>query len=165
MMGRTHVLGGAMAWVVIAPPIGVPWYGVAAGLPLAMAAALGPDIDHQKSALGRVVPWVAWPVSKVTTHRVQTHSLLSLLAVLLITRPLGPVPCAALTVGWAVHIVQDGLTSQGVAWFWPITREKTSLLGFCRLFVTIRTNGRSETVFTGIMCIGFSVYEMMRLML
>lgn len=170
MMGKTHVVGGAMAWVVVAPLLDVPWYGVVAGLPLAMSAALGPDIDHPNSAIGRVVPWAAWAVSKVTTHRVQTHSIASVLMIVFFMRPLGVVPVAATTTGWASHILLDGLTKQGVAWFWPLTREKTSLLWFLdhlpqclRKRLRIVTNTASETVFTGIMCMSFVGYFVMRL--
>lgn len=170
MMGKTHVVGGAMAFVVVAPLFDVPWYGIVAGLPLAMSAALGPDIDHPNSAIGRVVPWAAWAVSRVTTHRVQTHSLVSIAMIIFAMRPLGVVPVVATATGWASHILLDGVTKQGVAWFWPLSREKTSLLWFLdhlpkflRKRLQIVTNSTSETVFTGIMSLSFAGYCVMRL--
>lgn len=161
-MGTTHALGGAIAWTVVAPLLHAPWQVAVAGVPLAAAAALGPDIDHPGSAASRVLPPVARVVGLVTSHRVQTHSIASAVAVYLAMAPLGAVPAAVACTGWASHVLLDGVTKEGVAWFWPLTRDKTSLLFWLPRSLRIRTNGMSEKVFTGIMCLGFVGYEVAR---
>lgn len=159
MMGKTHVAGGAMAWVVVAPFTGATWQEVVVGTAVAGVAGLGPDIDHPTTSLGRVIPWVSRPLSKVTKHRVHTHSIASVVAIWLVFGVIDPVMAAATSTGWGSHIVLDAFTRQGVAWFWPLTREKTSLFFFLPFRLRPRTNGVSETVFAGIMSVTFMCYE------
>ena len=158
-MGKTHVAGGAMAWTVVAPLIGVTWKEVVVGAAVAGVAGLGPDIDHPSSSLGRVIPWISKPISKVTKHRVQTHSISSVLLIWAVFSVIDPVMASATASGWGSHIVLDGFTRQGVAWFWPLTREKTSLFFFLPFRLRPRTNGMSEVVFAGIMSVTFVCYE------
>ena len=46
-------------------------------VPMALASALLPDLDHPRSLLGRQLPWISGPLSRLFGHRGFTHSLLA----------------------------------------------------------------------------------------
>ena len=86
MMGRTHALSGAAAWLAAAPPVveslDAPLGAIelAAGTVVAAGAALLPDLDHRNStiarALGPGTVLLAVAVSRAAGgHRNGTHSL------------------------------------------------------------------------------------------
>lgn len=155
-MGHTHALAGGLGWLAFAPAV-LPPAVVVLATPIAMVAALGPDVDHPRSLLGKALGPLGWLVRAVTSHRVETHSLLSVLLIYGALRALGPSAVAgAVAGGWASHIVTDCLTVEGVALWWPITRRKVSL-------GRISTNGASEAVFSCILCFCFGLYVLWRL--
>jgi len=129
MMGPTHAATGAAAWIVLGPAAGVHPAAVAATIPLAALAALGPDIDHPKATISRILPFIAWPLQKVTTHRVEMHSLAVALLVVGALFPVGGLAVTgAVAVGWVLgHIGADCLTDRGCALLWPLTRERFGL--------------------------------------
>ena len=49
-------------------------------VPMALASALLPDLDHPQSLLGRQLPWISGPLSRLFGHRGFTHSLLAVAA-------------------------------------------------------------------------------------
>nr|WP_082044038.1 metal-dependent hydrolase [Aeromonas sp. L_1B5_3] len=49
-------------------------------IPIALASALLPDLDHPKSLLGQQLPWISKPLSRLFGHRGFTHSLLAVAA-------------------------------------------------------------------------------------
>lgn len=127
MMGPSHAATGAAAWIVLGPLAHVNPGAVAATIPLAAFAALGPDIDHPKATISRILPFIGWPIQKVTKHRVQTHSL-SVAAVLIgaVYPFLGLAVTAALATGWVVgHLAADCLTVEGCALLWPLSSKKS----------------------------------------
>ena len=131
MMGPTHAATGAAAWIVLGPLFHVNPGAVVATIPVAAIAALGPDIDHPKATISRVLPFIAWPVQLVTQHRVQTHSLLVGLVLVGALFPIaGLTITAAVATGWMIgHIGADCLTVEGCAVWWPLSRKK-SRIGF-----------------------------------
>jgi inner membrane protein len=159
MMGTTHATVGAVAWLTLGPllPNTNP-ASVIALVPIAAFAALGPDIDHPNSLISKILGPFGWLLRKFTTHRVETHSILSTLAVIALVAPTaGPVAAAAVATGWGIgHIGADCLTVQGCALFWPLTREKTGF-GF------IRTNHWSERIFAFAVPFGFAWWLLWRI--
>jgi inner membrane protein len=124
-----------------------------------MAAAMGglmPDIDHPQSALGRRLPLVSIPLSHLVGHRGVTHSLIAVVAMLVL------LPVAALImdnrisflvapicIGYLSHIAGDALTPSGVPLLWPKRKRYTLNL--------FKTTSVLESVFVGIFTIGVVV--------
>ncbi|WP_052190902.1 metal-dependent hydrolase [Chitinibacter sp. ZOR0017] len=96
---------------------------------IAGAAGLLPDLDHPKSTLGRIVPYISIPLAKLFGHRGITHSLLMVGLVIwfLLTHPgEREWPVLPLVIGYLSHILGDLLTPSGVPLLWPV-RKKFSL--------------------------------------
>lgn len=98
------------------------WHIVAGGL----LTCLLPDIDHPRSFLGQRLKWVALPIARVFGHRGFTHSLLAIIAgIVLFTLKLDPgmfIPLDAfhgMIIGYLSHIIADMLTPAGVPLLWP----------------------------------------------
>lgn len=117
------------------------WYAY----PVAVVAALAPDLDNPRSKLGNGVGRMRWPLLSLLVrplswmlrvvsftlfntvgHRTLTHSLLGLgvfaLPALLLWRSI-PGPgyglFVALVAGYASHLVADALNTRGVPLLWP----------------------------------------------
>jgi inner membrane protein len=131
MMGPTHAATGAAAWIVLGPLFHVNPAAVVATIPVAALAALGPDIDHRGSTIGRLLWFISWPLSKVTEHRVEMHSFsVALLIVGMLYPFAGLTITGAVAAGWIIgHVGADCLTVQGCAVWWPLSRKK-SRIGF-----------------------------------
>src|SRR5215470_9167690 len=113
MMGHSHVLLGAACYVALwrhplqtsLGPLGAPVLGgpllesvpelVLVGVSLlgASVCALGPDIDKRGSTIARAGGWatgtLAWGLEHTAHHRGPLHSLLALLAVVLVGNAVG----------------------------------------------------------------------------
>ena len=98
-------------------------------VPMALASALLPDLDHPQSLLGRQLPWISGPLSRLFGHRGFTHSLLAVglgiwgLAQFQVSGPLSGVMKDALIVGYLSHLLGDWLTPAGIPLFWPWRRR------------------------------------------
>lgn len=128
MKGRTHAalgaLTGAAASLALTGQIGL--------LPVALGVlgSWGPDLDHPKSTLGRLLPFVSIPLSLKYRHRGPTHSLEWALYAVLVGFALGAAAALgfgrdpldwgtlagiALGGGYASHILGDALSyTEGV---------------------------------------------------
>lgn len=167
MMARSHGPGGAIVWLMIAPPLFGE--GVAVALtPVAAVAALGPDIDHASAWLSVRLQWLSTLVRFFTTHRHETHSAVSIPAVgglaFAVTAWWLPIGWAAafssaVALGWAVHIGQDAMTHQGVVLWWPWRRRRVHLLPERLRF---STNGLAEKVLRVIMWLTFVGFLLVR---
>lgn len=98
------------------------WHIVAGGL----LTCLLPDIDHPKSLLGQRLTWLSAPIARLCGHRGFTHSLLVIMAgILLFTLRLPAqsiIPLDAfhaMIIGYLSHIAADMLTPAGVPLLWP----------------------------------------------
>lgn len=111
--------------------------------PLAIGAALGaaggllPDIDSRNSMAGHTLPLLSKLVCKITGHRGILHTpltsvLMILLILLLYQRSVLPyigfVTVLAFPAGYLMHLVQDTCTRTGVAWLYPVCKERFSLV-------------------------------------
>lgn len=96
MMGASHAVTGAAAWLVIAGSVpttlgavdGVDGPALGVGMIAAAGAALLPDIDHHSGTIARSLPpisgWAAKATEKLSGgHRKGTHSLLGLVIAVL----------------------------------------------------------------------------------
>jgi membrane-bound metal-dependent hydrolase YbcI (DUF457 family) len=143
MLGRTHLVAGAIAGAAVAARYGPrDLLGLALGAAIGMASASLADIDLASARLSRALPGGRWP-SRLLPHRGPTHSLLAVAVYsalwagwLAPTLHLGPGDVAAAAAGYASHLVLDGC-SGGVAWLWPFSGRHLGLRW-------VRTGGRLE---------------------
>lgn len=123
MMAGSHVALGAAAWLAASPHLGL---GPAdpAGIALAAAASLLPDIDHPKSWVGSRLRPVSMLVSAIFGHRGITHSALAVAACAWVLLQGGAPRWAtdAVAVGYASHLAADMLTPNGLRLAWPVRR-------------------------------------------
>lgn len=98
-------------------------------VPVALASALLPDLDHPNSLLGRRLPWISGPLSRLFGHRGFTHSLLAVgiavwgLGQFQAPGTLSAVVKDALIIGYLSHLLGDWLTPAGIPLFWPLRRR------------------------------------------
>lgn len=96
---------------------------------MALASALLPDLDHPRSLLGRQLPWISGPLSRLFGHRGFTHSLLAVgmgvwgLAQVEAPWLLSGAVKDALIVGYLSHLLGDWLTPMGIPLLWPWRRR------------------------------------------
>ena len=87
---------------------------------VAVLAATIPDLDHRQSLVGRLFPFISYPLEYYFGHRSLTHSLLlQALAGIMAWYALPRGFFLALLAGWVSHSWADMMTPSGVAWFWP----------------------------------------------
>ena len=131
MMAGSHVALGAAAWMLAAPHFGQDALHPA-GLALAVAGSLLPDVDHPRSWAGRRLRPVSILIAAVFGHRGVTHSLLALAgcwaALLYETVPRGW--AAPVVTGYLSHLLADLLTPGGLRLAWPL--RGTWSLPLCR---------------------------------
>ena len=73
-MGRTHLVGGAVAGALVGVHAG-PW-GLAAGAAMSGLSGLAADVNREGTPAARV-PLLGWILSHVLHHRGVTHSVLT----------------------------------------------------------------------------------------
>lgn len=133
MKGTSHAAMGIAAGVLLAHHSAEPMLALA----LCSVGSLLPDLDHPRSIAGSLLPFVSWPVNKIIGHRSLTHSFLIVgLAVLFswaYSTNLFP-----LALGYAVHLLGDACTIQGIPF---LKRGHLGIPGFLRF----RTGSVAET--------------------
>lgn len=113
-VGLTPALADASLWHIV---------------PMALVSALLPDLDHPRSLLGRQLPWISGPLSRLFGHRGFTHSLLAVgmgvwgLAQVEAPWLLSGAVKDALIVGYLSHLLGDWLTPMGIPLLWPWRRR------------------------------------------
>lgn len=142
MRAPTHLAAGSLVgagWVVTLGADASPLVAVAA----AGYGALIPDIDHPGSWIGRRFPFVSLPLSAWLGHRGVTHSLFAAVVCLVTALTLGPVG-TLIGLGYLSHLLLDWMTPSGVPLMWP-RRDAF------RAPMTIRTGGKAEFIFSGVL--------------
>jgi len=124
MMGHSHALSGAAAWLAIgaATPISANVLGIEGAVPVVLGAAVAsgaallPDLDHHSATATRALPPVTNVISKVVEtfsggHRHGTHSIVGIAAATAL---------AYLASLWTWTIPADfgGLPLLGDIWGW-----------------------------------------------
>jgi membrane-bound metal-dependent hydrolase YbcI (DUF457 family) len=144
MLGKTHAMGGFVAWQLALPAL-MPLGPAASlgGAAFAVWGSYGPDMDHARATWARSYwggPQMArWTAKAVGGHRMGTHCLLSvaasglsvfgLLALAGVWIPEMTLAMrigwsASFSAGWASHVLLDSLTMMGTGWFYPFSRRK-----------------------------------------
>ena len=121
-MAGSHVALGAAAWMLAAPHFGQDALQPA-GLGLAVAGSLLPDIDHPKSWAGRRLRPFSNAIAAIFGHRGVTHSLLALVGCWAALRYGTAVPrgwAAPVVTGYLSHLLADLLTPGGLRLAWPL---------------------------------------------
>ncbi len=122
MRASTHMSFGILSLLSIGLLISRP-----ATLTAAVFATIGswlPDIDTEKSTIGRIFHPPAAYLERRFGHRGATHSLLALVGLCALTAPLIAVNrlwWTAIVTGYLSHIFLDTLNKQGVQLFYPST--------------------------------------------
>ncbi len=156
-MAGSHVVVGVAAWTWAAPHLGLPALNPPA-IALATAGALLPDIDHPASWVGRRLRVISRPLAAIIGHRGVTHSLVAVLACLIVLSwaGLSRVVIDPLVVGYLSHLAADLFTSSGLRLAWPSSKRQA--IGICR------TGSFAETVIVAGVAIGagFHVLQLHR---
>lgn len=104
MKGSTHMAAGCLAAVLI------PGITATAAAGLIIGSVL-PDIDSEKSLIGRQVPLIP----KMLPHRTITHGLLFMILLGMLYSPLG--------AGVGIHLFLDMFNPDGVKLFYPFKKR------------------------------------------
>ncbi len=131
MMAGSHVVVGVAAWTWAAPHLGAPSLDPLA-LGLATIGAMLPDIDHPSSWIGRRLRLISRPLAATFGHRGVTHSMVAVLACLVVLHWQGFSRAAIdpLAVGYLSHLAADLLTTSGLRLAWPSRRRQS--IALCR---------------------------------
>ena len=110
---------------------------------LFVIGSLLPDIDQEKSTIGKIIHI---PVR----HRTWTHTIWVVLVLAAFSAVL---PCIFwLTFGYVLHIFYDSLSKGGICWFYPLSQYKTWTSGAQvkknHKFYLYRTGETSELITT-----------------
>ena len=111
MIAPTHSLFAG----IICFAFGMPVQAV----PYLIAGSLVPDIDHEKSFIGRIFFFISYPLNRKFGHRNITHSLLLWFPILVIGLKFKWV--LWLSIGALSHLFLDMWTITGVGLFKPLT--------------------------------------------
>jgi inner membrane protein len=146
VMAGSHVVVGIAAWTWAAPHIGLPPLDPRA-LALTTIGALLPDIDHPASWVGRRLRVISRPLAATIGHRGVTHSVLSVLACLLLLRWQGfsRGVIDPLVIGYLSHLAADLLTSSGLRLAWPLPQRQA--IPLCR------TGSLSESIIVAVVAV------------
>ena len=79
-----------------------------------------PDIDSDASTIGKYIK----PISRAIPHRTFTHTFWAVGLLVVLVWYFESVYLLALTLGYAVHIVEDSFSQKGIRWFYPIPKLK-----------------------------------------
>lgn len=160
MMGKTHMIIGVTAAVMVAPTLELD---IPTSLLCIVAAGVGslfPDIDHPNSKIRQYIP-VFLPLK----HRGLTHSLLGLLGVMfLVSILITPLPPAAITpaaffiIGWLFHILADMVTNSGVMLFYPSNRN----IRLLPKAIAIRTGSSTEYIIAALVGL-LAIYQLFKI--
>ena len=114
----------------------------------AVVGSIFPDIDHNGSYIGRRVKPLSKLINTAFGHRGATHSpflivlftsILYLLNKLIWLDSSFSILIAGLFIGMISHVLLDLITKEGVPLFYPLNKEKISLIG-------ITTGGFVESI-------------------
>ncbi len=139
MQYRTHIVTSITVGAAIAAYSSIPFtLSYTVGV---MIGSLLPDIDEPNSYVGRRSFGIAKTMKKVFGHRGMTHSLVALLIMAyLLLRTSDSFFFMGIIIGYALHILEDLFSMQGVPLFWPFRKKKI------RLPIHYRTGGSIEKI-------------------
>ncbi len=135
MLARTHAAIGFVAAIFLFPILKIKWYLF---FPAVILGSILPDIDHEGSKINKILP-LTKHFAKFFRHRGFFHSIYPVIFFIVLEfmtnlSGLG----IALAIGYASHLLSDGLTPVGVNLLHPAAKLKIE--GF------IPTGGAIEVV-------------------
>lgn len=80
-------------------------------------SSLAPDLDHDKSVLSQIFPWMSKFICRYTEHRGFTHKPIAIAISTVIIYVLSyklPLIAIAWFIGYSSHIIADGMTVSGI---------------------------------------------------
>lgn len=139
MLAPTHGVFGVFLTLIILAVFGIEASLHWSILLVAVMGSIMPDLDHPRSAVGRLFSFASVPLERKFGHRTVTHSLLgwtiatgiaAIVGILITTAEsfasLKMIPTdlivrwvAAFSIGYLSHILIDMLNPRGVQLFWP----------------------------------------------
>lgn len=103
------------------------------GLGVCLIGALLPDVDHPSSTVGKLVPFLSYPISAIFGHRGITHSLLMISFMIwylyegvqhtTFTTSYIKYFTVPLVVGYLSHLIADMMTPAGLPLLYPLKRR------------------------------------------
>ena len=148
MLARTHVAIGILAALLAKPLFAIN--NTFVFVLLVCIGALLPDVDHGGSTINRMVP-VTTLVPLLFRHRGFFHSIFAALILFGTFSLFNQLFVgAALAFGYALHLLADSFTKQGVNWLYPLSTfrmagpietgelAETILFVFVIIFVLVR---------------------------
>jgi membrane-bound metal-dependent hydrolase YbcI (DUF457 family) len=114
MLAKTHLMIGILAIAFFLPHVNHKLIFV----PVVLIASLLPDIDSGFSTLGR--KGIFRPLQAFTKHRGMFHSFTFCILVSLILAFYLPLLAFSFFLGYALHLLADSWTPEGIKPFWPL---------------------------------------------
>lgn len=148
---------------VVALLLGLALFGGAVALSFAVCVlafllgSLMPDIDEEKSTLGRYVPIISQNIA----HRTITHTAWVIAALIGASWYFGNVYLLAFGIGYALHVLEDYYSNQSIALLYPVigsyeTYGNGAVVKKGRKpRFTYKTGGAAETI---IFYVGFAIH-------
>jgi len=137
MLAPTHSVFGIFATLIILAVFGISVSMHWTIIVFAILGAVLPDIDHQKSVIGKIFKFISIRLERKYGHRTITHSIIGWLIAsfgfTLIIIPLSFIPAitdvfplflmhrwiAAFSISYFSHIILDMMNKRGSQLFWP----------------------------------------------
>ena len=140
MLAPTHSVFGIFLTLIILAVFGIQWSLHWSIIIFAIIGAVLPDIDHPRSVIGKLFPYISIPIERKYGHRTITHSLIGwliftalfvvliLLGVLIFGLVSGfgfrisylvPRWIAAFSISYLSHLILDMFNKRGSQLFWP----------------------------------------------
>ncbi|SHH47586.1 metal-dependent hydrolase [Ferrimonas marina] len=123
---KSHIYGGVAVWLHAGAALSIGVNDMLVTAPVAIVGALTPDLDHPKSRIGSLVPFLSRPISALIGHRGFSHSGLCVLAMalafshlVLMDYPDWTLFVQAWLIGYLSHMLCDAFTARGVPLLWP----------------------------------------------
>lgn len=116
-MQRTHLALIVLLILILAPFMSHP---IVFGI-FALAASLIPDMDSENSLVGRYRVLRIFQI--FTKHRGMIHSLSFCILISVLLALFIPVLAFPVYLGYAVHLLADSITLEGIQPFWPLKRR------------------------------------------
>ncbi len=142
MLAPTHSVFGIFLTLIFLAVFGIQWGLHWTIILVAIFGAIVPDIDHPRSVIGKLFPFISIPLERKYGHRTITHSfigwaiftaifaLIVLFAALIFgfifkfdawIWELAPRWTAAFSISYMSHLILDMFNRRGSQMFWPDT--------------------------------------------
>lgn len=116
-MGKTHLAIGIFAALFFMPHVTNKWVFI----PVVLFASLLPDADNGFSTLGK--KGIFKPIQWISKHRGIFHTFTLCIVISLVFALYIPALAFGFFLGYALHLLADSWTVEGIKPFWPLKGE------------------------------------------